>query len=573
MSPRPYQSRLFNFLNQQSLQMRDRLGEAVRHLKVAAEWGVQALIYPFYQILQASLKTGNKFAAADRLQLPPESASESTELLCNRPIGRILRVLEPLFERVEAAEAPAKPIPWWSRLVSRPPTARQAPVPTLPAAVEPTLSLQGIATLLPGRRLVLVAADNQIQDLLSDRQQQKLKTCIHRVMADYHYQYRRLLAPQKKILGLIPQAEADRDRPLPPLDFVWQVWRWVQYQPAAIALEQWRDGRLAASSPVPAKPAIALERGRHRRIASHLAQTSQGIVATERLPSVPFTELSRVVAAAVNYFFGTTAQTTLPASAESLAAASLVQSPALVRTAIALQQNLSALPRVLGDRALGDRLPSEPDPFPIHQLLQAAVDYFFGEERRYRAISNSPPSVRISSTPARTPLPSAAEQAIADPWLMWEDLFPEAIAQPATRPTFPGAATLPIAESPIPHLPQSVPLSQAPAAQALEKSARKSPKIIRRRPAGQARGAIATPPVSAKSGSMDFEPDWIEISSQPIGYVRHPLEILLNAFDRVIFAVEKIFSWLWQSLQWLVPNMQVWLNRIFQTMQSPSQRE
>jgi hypothetical protein len=50
-SPRPYKSRLFNLINRQSMQWRDRLGQAVRHLKVAAEWSVQALVFPLFLLL------------------------------------------------------------------------------------------------------------------------------------------------------------------------------------------------------------------------------------------------------------------------------------------------------------------------------------------------------------------------------------------------------------------------------------------------------------------------------------------------------------------------------------------
>ena len=62
----PYKSRLFTNLNRQSQRLRDRLGETVRHLRVAAEWGVQALIYPFYWLLHPEKWLGPVLGSGDQ---------------------------------------------------------------------------------------------------------------------------------------------------------------------------------------------------------------------------------------------------------------------------------------------------------------------------------------------------------------------------------------------------------------------------------------------------------------------------------------------------------------------------
>ncbi len=52
--PGSYQSKLFNFLSQQSRKLAEKVQLATRQLKVAVVWGVQLLIYPIYALFQTS---------------------------------------------------------------------------------------------------------------------------------------------------------------------------------------------------------------------------------------------------------------------------------------------------------------------------------------------------------------------------------------------------------------------------------------------------------------------------------------------------------------------------------------
>ena len=48
-----YKSKLFNFINRQSHKLSDRWNIRWRHLQVGAKWGLQILLYPIYLVLQA----------------------------------------------------------------------------------------------------------------------------------------------------------------------------------------------------------------------------------------------------------------------------------------------------------------------------------------------------------------------------------------------------------------------------------------------------------------------------------------------------------------------------------------
>ena len=97
-----YQSRFFNFLNRQSLRLSDRFDRAVRHVKVAATWGVQILIYPIYLLTQATLSAGRQLASATEAGWSPVKALSNqpeeppTPPTADTPIQRVLDAVNTL---------------------------------------------------------------------------------------------------------------------------------------------------------------------------------------------------------------------------------------------------------------------------------------------------------------------------------------------------------------------------------------------------------------------------------------------------------------------------------------------
>ena len=75
-----YKSRLFNFLNRQKIRFSNQLGITLRHLQLAAETGVQILLYPVYMIARTSISV--------RQQLESNSQSSSQSSATNIGISR-----------------------------------------------------------------------------------------------------------------------------------------------------------------------------------------------------------------------------------------------------------------------------------------------------------------------------------------------------------------------------------------------------------------------------------------------------------------------------------------------------
>ena len=71
-----YQSRLFNFVHQQSRRLTQQWEHTFRHLQVATKWGVEALLYPVYRFLNPTESAGKTLEGKEpqtRLKLQPET--------------------------------------------------------------------------------------------------------------------------------------------------------------------------------------------------------------------------------------------------------------------------------------------------------------------------------------------------------------------------------------------------------------------------------------------------------------------------------------------------------------------
>jgi hypothetical protein len=63
--------------------------------------------------------------------------------------------------------------------------------------------------------------------------------------------------------------------------------------------------------------------------------------------------------------------------------------------------------------------------------------------------------------------------------------------------------------------------------------------------------AITTPSSPSQNTHLEPAPDWIETPATPSGYVKHPLEQLLEGVDVVMLCVEELVLKLWRWLQQL----------------------
>lgn len=137
-----YQSKLFNFLHQQSRRWGEGFQRTFRQIKVATNWSLQAVFYPIYLLIHKAVETAGK-------QLHPQNSPQQQSLpSADTPIQQVLQTVENL------------------QLTSKP-------------------QIQGIAAQLSNHNLVIVNTSNDILDIFTPKQQQLLEECIVSEVANY----------------------------------------------------------------------------------------------------------------------------------------------------------------------------------------------------------------------------------------------------------------------------------------------------------------------------------------------------------------------------------------------------
>ncbi len=200
-----YQSKIFNFVHQQSRRLTEQLEHTVRYqqsrrlteqlehtvqyVQVATKWGVEVLLYPVYRFLhssQLSDKTLSSREPQTRLQLEAE-----TPPAADTPIQNILETVKNLPSTEVTATpsngrlSPANPLSLleslWSKVIPHKPNNNPSLPPSLTITEKPTPiypRVQGIATHLENRNLLLITGDNEILDILTPQQQANLEDLI-----------------------------------------------------------------------------------------------------------------------------------------------------------------------------------------------------------------------------------------------------------------------------------------------------------------------------------------------------------------------------------------------------------
>lgn len=297
MSSGPYQSRLLNFAVQQTRRLRDRSMQTWRQLRLSTLWGVQIALYPIYAVFQATRLTGRQLWQVVRQTIPQlrlarhtlQNATRSTQtpvaIAVDTPIKNTLVAVQALSlsvapTAIEGAILPTsspsltqpipnllrqalKLLPFWQAPPEYSPSSALTPspkatlttrepalLPTEPLALSlrATLAQQeavqadpirGIATLLTTHKLVLVTEQNRLLDILTPEQDDYLRRRIVGEMAGYLRQWRLFAIPQSVSSVLPPPAS--RPYALPPVRSLYEVMRWMQRSPVAIAVNLFNE--------------------------------------------------------------------------------------------------------------------------------------------------------------------------------------------------------------------------------------------------------------------------------------------------------------------------------------------
>ncbi|MEQ9235875.1 hypothetical protein [Coleofasciculus sp. E2-BRE-01] len=400
-TPGRYRSRLFNLINHHSRRFIDRGERAIRHLKVAAVWGTQILLYPIYMVVQASLTAGRQLSAEAktgwiRLKALTQSQPPEQPPAVDTPIQRVL-------QEVETLPLP-EPSPWNSTGRLKPQLHKQ----NLPTQVSQSsrVEIQGVATLLATQTLVLVSVANEILDILTPEQQQKLAARISWELANLYRQWR--LVDNLKASGVQRQlSHLAKPSLFLPFRLFWQLMAWVQTSPVAIALNLFGESTL-----VPVRDSAFSEPASDAEIPQNLASYW-----LERL----------------------TPGGTLAAIDDTIAQWESHPLQTSNHVAIALRHRSQTLLQTFKTSFITPRQPTDPTqtstshPFWLVGLIYAAIDYFFGQRSSHPFHHQDTTSVnptedinqRFANSTTSVTLPGAefTYKTEPDPWLTWDDLF------------------------------------------------------------------------------------------------------------------------------------------------------
>ncbi|HEY9673933.1 MAG TPA: hypothetical protein V6D11_21000 [Waterburya sp.] len=437
-----YQSRFFNFLNRQSLRLKDQFERTARQIKVTAVWGAQVVLYPLYLLVQGSLSVGRQIAAeaeAGWPRLKEFSNKEHKEQLevpldADTPIQRVLEELNVgrlQLNRLESEDL--NPL-----LNLQPSTVQPSTVqPSTPA--NERCVIQGVASLLTTRSLVLVTVENQILDILTPQQQQKLASKIRWEVADL-LRHRRL-AQSSKLKQATPRLSSlDQPRVFLPVRVFWQVMAWVQTSPVAIAANLFQESTLVDDE-IPSFSPILPPRPTPQEL-PQLPASNEAPIANPLVPQQTLAFLDRAIAQLESHPLvpGTEALGTLRDSLRdkwNSSPLSKVKIQNFVRNLVFKSQP----PISTSSESAPTPEASQAHSFQIQALIYAAIEYFFGgrgatlsgsdtQERSARLTNSQGEAHPLAGrhSPSLSPAQSVGNSergdvSESDPWLSWSDLF------------------------------------------------------------------------------------------------------------------------------------------------------
>ncbi|MDM9580552.1 hypothetical protein [Nostoc sp. GT001] len=534
-----YQSRLFNFVHQQSRRVTQQWEHTFRHLQVATKWGVEVLLYPVYLLFQSSESSGKTLHTKEpqtRLKLQPNDTDFQPETLPNAdsPIQNVLEAVKYLSSD-EPASTSTKASKHFNPLAllgvfrlklleknsnltqSSNITANQA-ISLNPSQLDNALQqrfpiVRGIATNLMNRNLVLVTADNEILDILTPEQQVKLEDRIINEVANY-WQYWRLIVAKKET-QLLPQI----DRLLAKLTDV---------NPAKIPV-------LAEGIP-------------------------KDLLNTDRLLAFLDIAIAKLESNAL-----------LPVQERSQEVIQVAQTQ--LNIFLYGKEQLAAKGEIAPN---ADGLETHSQDFQA--LIEAALNYFFGVGNR-KTLETTTSNVRL---PGKL-FPSRLRKALSksplienqdltnDPWLTWNDLFGDSETVAEKPVTLSGGINPALAPSlSIGHFPQkNLSVKQPKVGSGLVQRKQPSRNLTSSRKTSgkvasvkQTQTRISQTKSESRKGEIlqhqfhqssqvEAQPDWIETTATSAGYEKHPLEQLLEWLDYVMVWLEERFVRIFQSLRQL----------------------
>jgi len=481
---------------------------------------------------------------------------------------------------------------------------------TTPAIVSQA-KVKGIASFIPARTLVLVGRENQILDILTPEQQEMLEGRITWEIANSGPQRREIAQKELKFnLGL---ESAAKKAQLPPLRRFWELMAWVQTSPVALKRNQFGESILAvkkaidcnsilaqkASAPLTSKPA------QQSIVASNSIDHNTPKLETnfnskfDRRISTPLSFVTLLDRAAVNL-----EELTLPPSAKTTATPT--ETAGVKINTSGTEANLDFSAREILEKYARN----------IEGIIWSSVDHLLGKETAASDNTEKAVAIQYSlkqrqentqnrpeveqpwlnwqdlfgeAAPGHLIEGSSEAQAAAQSSIA--QASPKVKQKRAELGEWAEGRSIPVSISPYPEaihrrlaqlkqsLLKKVPSSQPQPAPNSALTQKNSPALTaestrqRRAPEtqvskntnsntaknSQSRAAITAPTsrytaAEPKNQSAGVQPegDYLETKAESMGYIKHPLEQVLEWLDQVMLRLENIAEqlWNWAKSNW-----------------------
>ncbi|MEG4813450.1 hypothetical protein [Microcoleus sp. K5-D4] len=633
----PYQSRLLNFISKQSRQVADNCDRTWRQIKEATLTATQILLYPAYLLVQSSRLLGRQLReSSQKVDLPelqefvgdenPDGQQNwyQGETSDESSIAEILHLAENLLNSSQTAKTLATfpllinqgntasdlpPAINFSGQITKHQTTSVLELPVAKTGLKPQPKVEGIASFIPARTLVLVGRENQVLDILTPEQQELLEGRITWEVANCGPERREITQKELKFnLGL---ESAAKKAQLPPVRRFWELMAWLQTSPVALKRNQFGESILAVKKSID-RNSILVQKAR-AQIEAKTAQ--QSIVASNSIdrntpkvetnfnskfdrPPTPLSFVTLLDRAAVNL-----EELTLPPSVKTIAAPTENSGVKIDTSGTETKLDFSA-------RDILEKYARN-----IEQVIWSSVDHLLGQETA--ASDNTEKSVAIQYYLKQRQEQENTQNSpeVDRPWLNWQDLFGEAAPQHLTDGSSEPQAAAPsllaqvspkvkeemaeagelaegrstaVSISPYPEalhrllgqLKQSLltksPTSQPETASDLAVTQKNSSALAAESTPGRApetqvpkntnpntaqnhqspaaitaqtsRYTPATPAAAEPknpSAGVPSDGDYLETKAESMGYIKHPLEQVLEWLDRVMLRLENIAEQLW----------------------------
>ncbi|PSB05316.1 hypothetical protein C7B69_25600, partial [filamentous cyanobacterium Phorm 46] len=278
--------------------------------------------------------------------------------------------------------------------------------------------VSAIATFIPARTLVLVGRENQVLDILTPQQQELLENRITWEVANNGPERRHIAQKELKFnLGLESAAKKSQ---LAPVRRFWELMAWLQTSPVAVKRNQFGESIFAVKKSID-RNAILLQKATAQMAAATTA-LQQSIAASnstdDNRPKLETNFNSKLDRAANPLSFVTLLdraalnleEFTVPPAAKTTAANSEVKFDTS-----AAQTNLGLTAREILEKYAQN----------IEKMIWSSVDHLLGKETAASDSTEKSVAIRYYLQQQGQLEKTENSQEVDRPWLNWQDLFGE----------------------------------------------------------------------------------------------------------------------------------------------------